>query len=537
MACCLPPLPAAAILDSEPPPPLAAALAAGHVPFLERLLRRAGRLRHRADLRLCRTLLRPESRAHGPKRYSLVRLLPYNEPKSVASLVVTMCKLLERAVFAVDGRQQEAVKFATALVTAACGVVCQGIEWLDNCAPGATGGGGGGECGDPSTAASFAPAAPGGVQGDNGRSNSCSSGGVEGSEASSSSSSSGGCHGGTGGSSVRSGASSHSAAAAPTQAAAYAQLQAVTSFAAAELLPRMLRLSAAVRTLAAFSPTPVPAAGIMAAVSPAVVVVVWEVTAAVLCSRTAGGEGADGAAAAAAGASGASGAARGGAGRSWSGLLFPPGVECELVSLLGINLLGLETSHAENRAAGQGVCMGQVVSVCARLAEAFPEQVRAAVERMGGNDGGRAWSPGVMLRVAGRARNRGDHAAAEHAVWLARRLAGWGAAAAGEGSGGRGGPAREGSSSMAPVPSTLLLCPAAAAAIAFPVRRCGYGGCANLAGDSEAELQQGLKPCGGCAAVWYCSRECQAAHWREGHRAACGAAAQAQSGGDSARTG
>lgn len=351
-------------------------------------------------------------------------LLPFGKPKSVASLVVTLRKLLEHAVGAVDGGQQEAVEFATAVIMAACGAACQGIKWRETCAQGAPGNGGGGGCGDPSTAASSAPAAPAGVPGDNGRGNSgSSSSSVEVWKASSSSS-----------------ASSCSAATACTQAAAYAQLQTMTTFAAAELLPCMLRLSAAVRTLAASSRTPVPAAGIMAAVSPAVVVVVWEVTAAVRGSRAAGGEGADGAAAAPAGSSCASGAARGDAGCSWSGLLFPPGVKCELVSLLGINLLGLETVHAGDMAAGQGACLAEVVSVCAQLAEAFPAQVRPAVERRGGNNGGRAWSPRVMLRLAGRARNRGDLHAAEDAEWLARKLAGWGVAVAGEGRGGRGGP-------------------------------------------------------------------------------------------------
>ncbi|GFR44769.1 hypothetical protein Agub_g6100 [Astrephomene gubernaculifera] len=52
------------------------------------------------------------------------------------------------------------------------------------------------------------------------------------------------------------------------------------------------------------------------------------------------------------------------------------------------------------------------------------------------------------------------------------------------------------------------------------VRGCGNPGCTNLAGDSEAEVK--LKACGRCGAVGYCCRECQVAHWRAGHKEACG---------------
>ncbi|PNH10025.1 hypothetical protein TSOC_003272 [Tetrabaena socialis] len=48
---------------------------------------------------------------------------------------------------------------------------------------------------------------------------------------------------------------------------------------------------------------------------------------------------------------------------------------------------------------------------------------------------------------------------------------------------------------------------------------CSYPACANLAGDSEADLR--LQSCGKCAAAAYCGRACQAAHWRAGHREAC----------------
>ncbi|KXZ48280.1 hypothetical protein GPECTOR_29g57 [Gonium pectorale] len=46
--------------------------------------------------------------------------------------------------------------------------------------------------------------------------------------------------------------------------------------------------------------------------------------------------------------------------------------------------------------------------------------------------------------------------------------------------------------------------------------RCANPRCANLEGDSEADLT--LKACAGCGAVDYCCRPCQTAHWRAGHK-------------------
>ncbi|KAG2434652.1 hypothetical protein HXX76_007546 [Chlamydomonas incerta] len=52
------------------------------------------------------------------------------------------------------------------------------------------------------------------------------------------------------------------------------------------------------------------------------------------------------------------------------------------------------------------------------------------------------------------------------------------------------------------------------------LRWCANPRCANLAGESEADLP--LSMCAGCRCVRYCSRSCQAAHWRGGgHKAAC----------------
>ncbi|KAG2495704.1 hypothetical protein HYH03_006304 [Edaphochlamys debaryana] len=49
---------------------------------------------------------------------------------------------------------------------------------------------------------------------------------------------------------------------------------------------------------------------------------------------------------------------------------------------------------------------------------------------------------------------------------------------------------------------------------------CDNPACASLAGDSEAGLR--LRQCGRCGRASYCCRECQTAHWRAGHREACG---------------
>ncbi len=60
----------------------------------------------------------------------------------------------------------------------------------------------------------------------------------------------------------------------------------------------------------------------------------------------------------------------------------------------------------------------------------------------------------------------------------------------------------------------------------WPLRRCAWWRCTNLAGDSEAGLP--LRACGACGGAWYCGRGCQIAHWREGHRDECGGRAGVQ---------
>ncbi|KXZ47162.1 hypothetical protein GPECTOR_37g168 [Gonium pectorale] len=88
-----------------------------------------------------------------------------------------------------------------------------------------------------------------------------------------------------------------------------------------------------------------------------------------------------------------------------------------------------------------------------------------------------------------------------------------------DGSGGGGG--------APPVPEPAVGSALRRLALAMPppaaarrlLRTCANPGCANLEGDSEAELR--LTPCAGCGEAAYCCRDCWTAHWRAGHRAAC----------------
>ncbi|KAG2485810.1 hypothetical protein HYH03_015520 [Edaphochlamys debaryana] len=72
--------------------------------------------------------------------------------------------------------------------------------------------------------------------------------------------------------------------------------------------------------------------------------------------------------------------------------------------------------------------------------------------------------------------------------------------------------------------AAAALLPASPAAARQVLGGCSNPDCANLEGDSDAGLQ--LMRCGGCGgapgAVAYCSRKCQAAHWKAGHKDACG---------------
>ncbi|KXZ50026.1 hypothetical protein GPECTOR_18g179 [Gonium pectorale] len=118
------------------------------------------------------------------------------------------------------------------------------------------------------------------------------------------------------------------------------------------------------------------------------------------------------------------------------------------------------------------------------------------------------WRPELLREAATQLGSCGEHNAAAEAEALAAYLE-------------RGG----GGAYQSPVrdswPLASALPPPAEARRLLP-GRCANPACANLEGDSEADLT--LKACAGCGAAGYCSRPCQLEHWRAGHKEACGRA-------------
>ncbi|GLC48612.1 hypothetical protein PLESTB_000117000 [Pleodorina starrii] len=178
-----------------------------------------------------------------------------------------------------------------------------------------------------------------------------------------------------------------------------------------------------------------------------------------------------------------------------------------------------------------------------RLARALATRGSAAVASAGGSrtDGtmsgaaAAACRPGCrlldmerlrdVLGPEGKLRDPELLAALERLVAAAEESAEVGTGAA-SGRGGTAAAAAAAAEQPRPLPEELRQWAAAAALLVPPsevravLPACDYPGCVNLDGDSEAGL--GLAGCAGCGGrVRYCSRDCQTAHWKAGHKAAC----------------
>ncbi|KXZ48306.1 hypothetical protein GPECTOR_29g80 [Gonium pectorale] len=169
-----------------------------------------------------------------------------------------------------------------------------------------------------------------------------------------------------------------------------------------------------------------------------------------------------------------------------------------------------------------GAVLRSLVAACCAVAAVFVEaaavQAPAAAAAAGpsGTTAAAApaapplpWRPGLLREAAAGLRSCGDQDMAAHAEGLAAylELGGDGACEA----------LRQAPPPPGPLVSAL---PSPTEARRLLPGRCANPRCANLAGDSEADLT--LKACAGCGAVDYCCRPCQTAHWRAGHKGECG---------------
>ncbi|PNH00288.1 hypothetical protein TSOC_013899, partial [Tetrabaena socialis] len=218
-------------------------------------------------------------------------------------------------------------------------------------------------------------------------------------------------------------------------------------------------------------------------------------------------------------AAAAAGASTAGHARAWLLLLE----DMRVVELLG-GLMRLSKPWLTDADASPYRTM--LVACCYGVAAACPDAVLRAASSY-------AWPPELVRALPGGV--RGHNSCAECAEALAAMLEGGGAGGGGNGSEEQrcarerllAAVARQQQQSEVGTLAAVLVPPAEARSL---LRTCAYRGCTRLAGDSEAEAQ--LQACGRCGAAWYCCRECQLAHWRDGgHREVCSRGASARSAG------
>ncbi len=525
---------------------MSAALAGGLLPCLELLLRRAGRECECMDARLAGKLLLGGGTQPGA---GLVWLVAYGEARQVGSFIATLGKMVVAvggdAEMGGDGEEDEEERERG-----------QHDGWCTDSEPddeeGAEGAGGGGVAPHLRpwwyrlkrfsivvlrTACGLLALLPDCLRevGAEGLAVGCSSdggacGGDGGSNSGGASGSNGGSSGGGHGAGRRGGVDSAAgpdalapspvAAAAATAGAPYPQLRLVASYTLCELFPSLvLTITGSLETLttADLEERSSRSDGRLQFVRRALLCVLRAalVILAQYGRASAGGTGTSAAEAAA-----------------WKGLLLPPGGGNEGV----LGLLGAALDALPRLALRDGLCAVLLLErVYGAMLSAFPDVTASAMagrevvylgtSRLAppGPPGKGTWQAHALQVFAVAAKNAFDLQATRAARRLAQELFAvpygllgpgycrrdWRVVYCGDGVEGGG---------VVELPG-----PQAAREWALPEQRCSAPMCINLSGDSEVGLlQQELKSCGRCRAAWYCSRDCQAAHWTEGHKKTCG---------------
>ncbi|KAG2491778.1 hypothetical protein HYH03_009938 [Edaphochlamys debaryana] len=184
--------------------------------------------------------------------------------------------------------------------------------------------------------------------------------------------------------------------------------------------------------------------------------------------------------------------------------------EAGAVPLLGAALALLQRHGSLPLEGPDGDTWATLGGGCLRLGDAFPELVRGRPAGSG-SAAGAAWQPGAV-RLLGAKLGEEEWAELRGALeGLAARLE----QGCGSGAGPSGG---AGSTAAWQLESERLAALRAELRSVLPA--CSNPACVSLAGDSEAGLRR--HPCGGCGRAAYCCEQCRGAHWKAGHKKACG---------------